>query len=211
MSSATATPSVRRRAQQREEARRAILDATEDLLVGEGYERFSMRRLAARCGYTAPTIYHHFGDKQGLLDSLVEARFRLVLERAQGVARHPDPADTVREILLEFASFSIEHPTHYQLLTLPRSPDAKPVESAEKVRDLLEKPLTELAAQGRLATGDVEQAVGLLWIVLQGFLSIRSHVAEAEWPRELLEFCVEIALRGLAAPGAPRRNGGNPS
>ena len=55
---------------QRSQARRAILDATQSLLVEGGYEAFSMRRLAERCGYTAPTIYHHFGDKPGLIGAL---------------------------------------------------------------------------------------------------------------------------------------------
>ena len=51
-----------RRLRQREKARRTILDASEEMLVSDGYEHFSMRKLAARCGYTAPTIYHYFGD-----------------------------------------------------------------------------------------------------------------------------------------------------
>ncbi len=200
MSSAPATPSERRRSQQREDARRAILDATESLLVEEGYEGFSMRRLAGRCGYTAPTIYHHFGDKQGLLDSVVEARFRLVLERVADLPPYDDPLDAVREMLMEFARFSLENPTHYRLLSLPRSPDAKPVESAERARGLLEAPLAELARRGQLASDDVEQAVAFLWIVLQGYLSLRLGHPEADWKRDMLSFSMERALRGLLAP-----------
>ena len=90
------TPAERRRSQQREEARRAILDATEALLVEDGYEQFSMRRLAARCGYTAPSIYHHFGDKQGLLDALLEERFQRLLVRLRRVRTEGDPVDTLR-------------------------------------------------------------------------------------------------------------------
>ena len=62
-----------RRLQYREDARRAILDAAEELLVEGGLEGFSMRRLADRCGYTAPTIYHYFRDKPGLIASVLEA------------------------------------------------------------------------------------------------------------------------------------------
>ncbi len=200
MSSAPATPSERRRSQQREEARRAILDATESLLVEQGYEGFSMRRLADRCGYTAPTIYHHFGDKQGLLDSVVEARFRLALDRVLDVPAHDDPADTVREILMEFARFSLENPTHFRLLSLPRSPEAKPVESAERARELLVAPLAELARRGRLVTDDVEQAVAFLWIVLQGYLSLRLGRPEVDWKRDMLSFSMERALCGLLVP-----------
>ena len=48
-------PAAQRRQQQRRDARRAILDAAESLILESGYERFSIRRLASRCGYTAPT------------------------------------------------------------------------------------------------------------------------------------------------------------
>jgi len=61
-----------RRSAQRAQVRRAVLDATESLLLEAGEEQFSIRRLVERCGYTAPTIYHHFGDKKGLIDALLD-------------------------------------------------------------------------------------------------------------------------------------------
>ena len=71
---------AQRREQQRSDARRALLAAAESILVEDGYDQFSMRRLAERCGYTAPTIYHDFGDKLGLLDAVLETRFRELLQ-----------------------------------------------------------------------------------------------------------------------------------
>jgi AcrR family transcriptional regulator len=200
MSTATATPSERRRSLQREEARRAIADATEALLLEEGFERFSMRRLARRCGYTAPTIYHHFGDKQGLLDTVVEERFQLVLERIRRVRRRPDPADTVRAILGELIRFGIENPTHYRLLSMPRVAETEPPESAQKAQFELEAQLAELAAQGRLALEDPAQAASFLWIVLHGFVSLRITRPEADWSEDMPDVCIESAMRGLLRP-----------
>ena len=71
-----------------------------------------------------------------------------LLEQVDGVARHADPAADVREILLAFARFFIENPDQYRLLSLPRSPDARPVASAERARALIEGPLAKLAEQG---------------------------------------------------------------
>lgn len=200
MSSAPATASARRRSQRRGEARRAILDATEALLVEEGFERFSMRRLAARCGYTAPTLYHHFGDKQGLLDAVVEERFRLVLERLRGVRRRSDPADTLRAMLHELVRFGLENPTHHRLLSMARAPGASEPASARAAREALEAPLAELAGRGRLAVRGVEQAATFLWVVLHGFVSLRIARPDADWPEGPLELCIEAALRGLLRP-----------
>ena len=49
------------------------------ILLEDGYEHFTMRKLADRCGYTAPTIYNHFGDKTGLIDAVLEEVRRVVL------------------------------------------------------------------------------------------------------------------------------------
>ena len=68
-----------------------------------------MRRLAHRCGYTAPTIYHHFGDKQGLIDAVAAARIETVLARVRRVRRREDPLDTLRAMLLEFARLQDGH------------------------------------------------------------------------------------------------------
>ena len=84
-------PAAQRRLRQRQQARRAILDATQALLVEGGFERFSMRRLADRCGYTPPTVYYYFGDKQGLIDALLEERFSLLLSRLRRVLQSPVP------------------------------------------------------------------------------------------------------------------------
>ena len=70
-----------RRERQRNQARRAILDATQAPTVEGGYEGFSMRQLAERCGYSAPTIYHYFGDKPGLISASLEEHYGRLLGR----------------------------------------------------------------------------------------------------------------------------------
>jgi AcrR family transcriptional regulator len=193
------TPSAfeRRRLQQREETRRAILDATQELLVDDGYEGFSMRRLAARCGYTAPSIYHHFGDNQGLLDAVVEERFQLILERLRQVRRRRDPADTVRAMIGEFVQFGLENPDHYKLLDLPRPDDAPQPPSGERVRELIHVQLEDLDEAGRLTSGSVDEAEQFLWCVITGLLRLQIGHASDEWSPSLSKFGVDAALRGL--------------
>ena len=89
-------PAALRRSRQREEARRAILDATESILLEDGEELLSIRKLALRCGYTAPTIYHYFRDKDGLIDALLEERFSRLLQRVRRVQLGPDPVANLR-------------------------------------------------------------------------------------------------------------------
>jgi len=195
------TPSERRRLQQRAEVRRLILDATEALLVADGYEAFSMRRLADRCGYTAPTIYHHFGDKGGLLDALLEERFRQMVERIQQVPEAGDPLETLRRQLHAFVHFGIENPTHYRLLTVPRPDETSPPpESAEESRAIIEVTLSRLARDGRLRVDAIEEGVQCIWVMLHGLISLQISRPDYPWTESHVDVSLEILLRGLVTP-----------
>src|SRR4029453_9095360 len=110
------SPAETRRARQREEARHAILDATEALLLEAGGEAFGVRALAARCGYTAPTIYHYFGDKDGLIDALLEERVAVLADAIERVPVTRDALADLRAVLMVFVGFSAAHPTFDRLM-----------------------------------------------------------------------------------------------
>ena len=52
-----------------EEAHRAVLDATVELLVEVGVEGTTLEEVAARSGVAKSTVYRHFGTREGLLAS----------------------------------------------------------------------------------------------------------------------------------------------
>lgn len=54
-----------------DEARRVILEASEQLLVEGGLGAVQMRSVAARLGVTDSAIAHHFGNRAGLLAALL--------------------------------------------------------------------------------------------------------------------------------------------
>ena len=195
----------RRRQQQRLEARRAILDAAESILVGEGYERFSIRRLGERCGYTAPTLYHHFGDKRGLIDALLEERFQALYDRLRRVQLGADPVENIRALARAFVRFGRRNPTHYRLLHATRPPGTQPPPAAEAARELVEKPFRVLAEQGRLMP-DFEAAGQALWATLHGVISLQNGRPDHAWVPGLADVAIDTMLRGLVR-GAPEGDG----
>ena len=190
-----------RRTQQRAEARRAILDASEALLVEGGYEAFSIRRLADRCGYTAPTIYHHFGDKPGLIDALLDERFQHLLRTLRRVPEGDDAVETLRRRAHAFVRFGMRHPTHYRLLTAPRGEASEPPRSAEEAREFMEKPWRELLEAGRLRA-DLDSAQQSLWALLHGLVSLRTSRPDLDWSKTVVEDSIDALLRGLVPPDA---------
>lgn len=63
---------VRRTRAEMEETRATLLSTARQVFSEHGYVGTSMDDLTARAGLTRGALYHHFGDKQGLLAAVVE-------------------------------------------------------------------------------------------------------------------------------------------
>ena len=117
-----------RRARQRRLLRQQILDAARELLVRDGYERLSMRRVAERIDYSPTAIYLHFKDKLELVFSLCEETFaKLVHELETLPEEFPDPLVQLRKGMKRYIDFGLKHPDHYlPAFVLPPPPDMNP-------------------------------------------------------------------------------------
>jgi AcrR family transcriptional regulator len=196
-----------RRTKQREDAQRAILDAAEALLAEGGYEAFSIRKLTDRCGYSAPTIYHYFGDKLGLMDAVLEEHYQRLLALIRRVSYQADPLDTIRARVKAFVQFGLENPTHYRILMTQRGPDAKPLKSAEESRGLLEQPWRQLIEQGRLREEHLDLAQQSIFALLHGLIQLLTTRPDLEWSDVVAEESVEALMRGWIVSTGPERNG----
>src|SRR5262245_18903853 len=94
--------------------RREILDAASALLYEGGSEGLTIRRLALRCRYTAPAIYHIFGDKAGLLDAILREAIDALIVRIDQVPENSEPRARLRAQFREIVRFGREHPTNYR-------------------------------------------------------------------------------------------------
>jgi len=180
-------------------------------MIESGGDGFPIRKLAGRCGYTAPTIYHYFGDKEGLVVALLEERFARLLATVRTVELGPDPVSNLRRMIAAFLRFGDENPTFYRLIVAGsrRGGDRTPP-SVEAVRALLLRPWQELAHAGRLYCGDPDAAGQSLWALLHGLTALRIGRPQVDWAPGLVETAVDSMLRGLIRP-APVGRGGSAS
>jgi AcrR family transcriptional regulator len=189
-----------RREAQRDSARRTILDATEQLLLDDGYDEFSIRRLVERCGYAAPSIYHYFGDKDGLLDALIDERFAKLTAQLKRVPRGTDPVANIRGLAIAFVRFGLRNPEHFRLLFTPRAGNQTPPPSGEEARQLIEATLADLWESGRLRSADPQTAGQALSVLCQGLVWSRISRPDYTWGKTLTEDSIDALLRGLVAP-----------
>jgi AcrR family transcriptional regulator len=188
------------------DSRTAILAATEAVLLAEGVEGLTIRKVSDRCGFSAPTIYHHFRDKTGLVDALLEERFAVALEVMRGIERGSDPAAHLIDVARAYVRFSLDNPSHYHLLSVPRL-DRDLVPSAEAARALVKRSLEELAREGTLATSDIDEAFEVTWAMIHGLISLHLIHPKHEFSPDLIERTFEVMTTGLLRTDARARRG----
>ncbi len=194
-----------RRSQSRVETRRVILDATEALLLEVGQRGFSVRKLVERCGYSAPTIYHHFKDKDGLIDALLEERLTRLSSDLKSVPLVDDPVENLRALTRAFALFGLRNPTHYQLLMQVREEDSHMIASAEEARRLMQTPAEQIAEHDWIELGELEGLRQAIWTMVHGIVSMHALRPDVEWKHDLLDNSIEGIIRGWLTPNDARK------
>lgn len=99
--------------------RTRLLDAASELLVAQPAHEPSTRELYEAAGVAAPTLYHHFGTKEGLLDAVVEQAFGDYLQRKQGMLRTGDLIEDFCAGWDLHIEFGLANPTLYALMYSP--------------------------------------------------------------------------------------------
>lgn len=74
------------------ERRAQILDATRDIVVGQGYHAVGIERVAAACGVTRTVVYQQFTSLPGLLVALIDREAELAFAGFRRAAARPVPA-----------------------------------------------------------------------------------------------------------------------
>ncbi len=124
-------------------ARDRLLLAAAELLQGTG--TVSTRAVCERAGVQAPTLYHHFGSKQGLIDAVANHGFT----QFTAVESSGDPLGDLREGWDKHVRFGLEHPTFYALL-YGRAEPGKPCAVTAPAHAALRERFGEAATKGLL-------------------------------------------------------------
>lgn len=175
---------------------RSLLDAAAALLEQGGPAAVTTRAVLDEAGVTAPTLYHHFGDKDGLLNALL----------AEGVARYfehrsmlPQTADALADLIMSwdlYLDFICERPQLFKLLMARAQDDQTLLEGATA---WCRGRLQQLKSEGRLAA-DVEFGLQALLVSSNGVAMLRAQGANDADSRSAGRFVFEQTLAGLV-PG----------
>lgn len=182
---------------ERSTSERSLLDAAAALLERGGPTAVTTRAVLAEAGLTAPTLYHHFGDKDGLLAALLqEGVYAFFAHKNTTLRLTDDPRADLLNAFESFLDFVSERPRLFQLLAQRGMEDPALLNAAvEWCRDRV----LHLERDGRLLV-DVPVAVQMFQAVSNGVAMLRAQgVSDADARRVgrlIYGHCLEVTVRG---------------
>jgi AcrR family transcriptional regulator len=193
------------REQRKQELRRVILDAARDMVASEGYEAFSMRKLAHGLGYSPGSLYVHFRNKGALLGTLVDesfARLHEALDKVASRADRTDPVILLKEGMRTYVKFGLDHPSDYRIAFLLTTPDARPPYATHPAFEVLREAVARCKKARRFRAVNAELASQALWSAIHGVTSLLIQRPGFPWAphKTLIRQVIDNAVDSLTMP-----------
>lgn len=127
------TERSRKRSYHHGDLKRALLEASIELLREQGVEALTVAEVGRRVGVSSAAPYKHFKDRQVLLRAVaMEGNYRLNEAMAEALEGIQDPWEAFRQSGVVYIRFAAENPNLYRLMTDPSLLDyANPPEDAK--------------------------------------------------------------------------------
>jgi len=97
--------------------RAAIIAATRRLVVDDGLEAVSLRRVGAALGVTAPALYAYVKDKRDLMRGVAELEFARLIVQFLAID-DPDPLQRIRRFSRVYIDYGLENPELFKTIFL---------------------------------------------------------------------------------------------
>ncbi len=159
------------------DVRLALLDAAGELLLAEGAEGMTTRRLAAMAGTTTQAIYTEFGGKEGIARAMYREGFARLEARMRAVDITDDPFFDLLQQGRVYRESALEHPYFYDVMfgrPIPEfSPDEEDLAVSRIANNLLAIAIERVIATGALVPeANADDIAQWLWAVVHGVVSL---------------------------------------
>lgn len=195
--------------------REHLLHVARDLFTTKGFPNASVSDICRQAGVSPPTLYYHFGDKDGLFEAVVEETLSLDAfcdQLRQAVAGSPDAwarlRAYVRTYLAHFPSELLNPGLHLQDTTRVEGTSLRRLQAGlsdiyQLTGDLLQAGIEA----GEFRPIDVDTAASCLMGTVDSFVRARVYLGVEYDPDQVTESIVDLYGQGLASTVHQARQG----
>lgn len=102
--------------QGRQALQRAILDTATKLLVERGVPGLSLRRIADEVGCSTTVLYTRFGNKQGMVDAVIEEGFDRLWQQEASASTEGTPLQQLASLADAYRAHALASPDYYRVM-----------------------------------------------------------------------------------------------
>lgn len=168
-----------RKEKQKAELRNQILEASIKLFLEDGYEGFSIRKIADLIEYSPTTVYLYYKNKNEILFELHELGFRKLAEYNRELADISNPLVRLHKLGENYIRFGIENPEFYNLMFILPAPievikckEDSEWKSGDDALKLLQDILQECIDRKLIMAGDIKVMAMGIWGMVHGLVAL---------------------------------------
>jgi AcrR family transcriptional regulator len=205
-----------RKLRQKEEVRASILETAWEMVVTEGWQSFSIRKIADAIEYSVPVIYSHFENKDAILLEFNRKGFQLLTDALIAAkAEKTVPADQIRAMGRAYWDFAFRNKEYYQLmfgLGIPTCETVSKIPAMAIFNEVITSSIVAMVPAGQKPPFDPFLKYQSFWSMMHGLVSINmSTIGKTtqtdnehdNLPLKVLEDVMCSYIRGIEAAIQP--------
>ncbi len=198
-----------RRAREKDAKRQKIMDAATELILSEGFDKLTIRKIADKLEYSPGVIYNYFEDKGQLLFDFCEETFeRLQDSFTEAEMDALPPVQAFRLCGQRYIDFALENPAAYVItFCLPPPTDVDgwiehEAPAGTKSYEILVELIRRCQESGDFRPMDTAAAAQVVWFAVHGLASMlilcHGHYGMPWASKEdLIRHTLDLVERGL--------------
>lgn len=208
-------PAAKARRRSAADRRRQVVAAAKRVVLREGFEALTMRRVAKLSGVSAAALYLYFPDRLSLMAAVADELFQgLLATMREAVARaegDPDPRARLHAVMTAYLDWGLAHPDEYRVIFMtpimgvaghrPGAPGVPAAPTGQATFAALQNEVARLIGLGVFRPADAQAVAEAIWAAGHGLVSLLITKPGFPWsPREALIATLADALcRGFSA------------
>lgn len=178
--------------------RQAILDTALGIGIREGFEEVSIRKIIKEMKYSTGIIYHHFKNKQEVIDAIEQKETEWLKSKITELLKdNDDILSEMEKVFHMIMKLAYEEPEKYNLIVLHKYSRKNPDQSGWI--SYMEKDLKKAMDAGQIRKMDCKKAAFSIWSSFLGFnLMISRHIdLSIDEAEEMFKVQFDIILKGV--------------
>ncbi|MEL7657443.1 MAG: TetR/AcrR family transcriptional regulator, partial [Bacillota bacterium] len=112
-----------RRDREKSQMKDLIIKAAAQIIITEGYDKLSVRKLANQIEYSPAIIYHYFKNKDDIVNQIMRQGYQdLMAALTKGQSEGTSPEDRLKLLTRKYITAALHNPDQFLAIQLNKSP-----------------------------------------------------------------------------------------